>query len=332
MSVATSMTEPAEPLIQAQGLVKHYPVRRGLFGSTKGLVRAVDGVDLDIAPEETVGLVGESGCGKSTLGRLILSLERPTAGRVLFQGRDMAALSKAEMKSLRREVQVVFQDPYSSLNPRFTVGQILAEPLVIHGIGSRAEQKAEVQRVMDEVGLRPEQADRFPHEFSGGQRQRIGIARALILKPKLIVADEPISALDVSIQAQVINLLDQLQEAYGLTYLFIAHDLSVVRHVSDRIAVMYLGKVVEVSPTAGFASPPLHPYTEALLSAAPATKPGLAKRRIVLQGDPPSPLNPPPGCRFHTRCPLAQSICRTEEPKLIDLGSGQFMACHVRTK
>lgn len=321
--------KPVEPLVQVRNLVKHYPVSTGFGSQAKGLVKAVDGIDLEVAEGEVVGLVGESGCGKSTLGRQLLRLEQPTAGRIKFDGRDILALSRDELKAFRRQVQIVFQDPYSSLNPRHTVGQIVGEPLAIHGLGSRSERRAEVDRILAEVGLRPEHRLRFPHEFSGGQRQRIGIARALILKPRLIVADEPISALDVSIQAQVLNLLGELKEAHGLTYLFIAHDLSVVRFLSDRIAVMYLGKIVQVKSAREFDSEPLHPYTEALLSAAPIPNPKAKSKRILLSGDLPSPMNPPSGCRFHTRCHrLVGEICKEKEPTLLSHGPGQWLACH----
>ncbi len=336
MSAASSIPErrpddsAADRLVEVRGVVKHYPVKSGMFGRGGGLVHALDGVDLEIRRGEVLGLVGESGCGKSTLARQILRLERPTAGEILFEGRSILDLDRAELKALRRKMQIVFQDPYSSLNPRLTVGQIVAEPLIIHGLGDRRSRKQEVEKILAEVGLRPEAATRFPHEFSGGQRQRIGIARALILKPQLIVADEPISALDVSIQAQVLGLLKDLQRRYGLTYLFVAHDLAVVRYVSDRIAVMYLGKVVEVKAKRGFASPPLHPYTEALLSAAPTPDPTARTNRIVLTGDVPSPLNPPSGCRFHTRCPKAMTpLCAEKEPPLKDLGRGHLLACHL---
>ncbi len=335
MCAVTSTLEAAAPrpenLVEVRGLIKHYPVRRGTFGGAKGVVKAVDGVDLAIGTGETLGLVGESGCGKSTLGRLILRLEEPTAGQIFFGGQDILHLEGGELKPLRRQMQIVFQDPYSSLNPRLTVGQIVAEPLTIHGLGTRPQRREEVARVLNEVGLRPEHGLRFPHEFSGGQRQRIGIARALILKPKLIIADEPISALDVSIQAQVLNLLKELQGAYGLTYLFIAHDLSVVRYISDRIAVMYLGQRVVVNRRRGFTKPPLHPYTEALISAAPTTNPAARRERILLVGDPPSPLNPPSGCRFHTRCPIAETpLCQEKEPPLVEIEPGHLLACHLR--
>ncbi len=322
--------DPAIPFVEVRNLVKHYSVGTGFGSKSKARVRALDGVSLALATGETLGLVGESGCGKSTLARQILRLEEPTSGEVYFQGRNLLSLNRAELKALRREMQVVFQDPYSSLNPRHTVGQIVGEPLVIHGLGNRREREERVDETLAEVGLRPEHKLRFPHEFSGGQRQRIGIARALILRPKLIIADEPISALDVSIQAQVLNLLKELQDKFGLTYLFIAHDLSVVRYLSDRIAVMYLGKILEISGVENFAGPPFHPYTEALLSAAPVPNPEAKPERIVLVGDVPSPLNPPPGCRFHTRChKLIGPVCREEEPPLKEIEPGHLLACHL---
>ena len=321
----------AQPLLEVRGLVKHYPVRKSLRGGPKGLVKAVDGVDLYVLEGETLGLVGESGCGKSTLARQIIRLEKPTAGQVFFQGRNILSLKRAELKELRQEMQLIFQDPFSSLNPRLTVGQIVEEPLDIHRIGEKSWRREEMARILGEVGLSAEHAERFPHEFSGGQRQRIGIARALILKPKLIIADEPISALDVSIQAQVLNLLKELQNSYGLTYIFIAHDLSVVRYISDRIAVMYLGRIVEVSQRDHFSTPPIHPYTEALLSANPVPDPTAKPKRIILAGDVPSPSNPPEGCRFHTRCPLAvDPICFRIEPAMVRLRNNRLMACHRR--
>ena len=336
MCAATFMPEPlaapapAVPLVEVRDLVKHYSAGTGFGAKSKAVVHALDGVSLALLPGETLGLVGESGCGKSTLARQILRLEEPTSGQVLFEGRDLLSLDKAQLKAMRREMQVVFQDPYSSLNPRHTVGQIVAEPLIIHGLGNRREREERVDETLAEVGLRPEAKLRFPHEFSGGQRQRIGIARALILRPKLIIADEPISALDVSIQAQVLNLLKELQDKRGLTYLFIAHDLSVVRYLSDRIAVMYLGRIMESNAVKNFAHPPLHPYTEALLSAAPVANPEAKPQRIVLAGDVPSPLAPPPGCRFHTRCHrIMGDICKEQEPELREIEPGHFAACHL---
>jgi len=290
----------------------------------------VDGVDLDIIGGETLGLVGESGCGKSTLARLILRLEKPTAGRIVFEGKDISGLNPSQMKQVRRKMQIIFQDPYSSLNPRKTVQSIIMEPLTIHGIGTRSERLQRVRELMEEVGLRPEFASRYPHEFSGGQRQRIGIARSLALNPTLIIADEPVSALDVSIRSQVLNLMEDLQEKYGLTYLFVSHDLSVVEHISDRVAVMYLGKIVEIGSRDRIYNHALHPYTEALLSAVPIPDPTPHRSRIILQGDVPSPVAPPPGCRFHPRCWLRIAICSEKEPPLVDVGGGHSAACHVR--
>ncbi len=326
---------PLEPshqqdLVRVQRLVKYFPVRGGFFRGTEAQVHAVDGVDLNILRGETLGLVGESGCGKTTLGRLILALERPTSGKILFEGKDISRLSGREMKQIRRKMQIIFQDPYSSLNPRQTVRSIIMEPLTIHGIGNRSEREKRVTALMQEVGLRPEYADRYPHEFSGGQRQRIGIARALALNPSLIVADEPVSALDVSIRSQVLNLMEDLQEKYGLTYLFVSHDLSVVEHITDRVAVMYLGKIVEIGPKERVYDSTLHPYTEALLSAVPIPDPATKRKRIILEGDVPSPIVPPPGCRFHPRCWLRIPICSEIIPPLKDVGSGHAAACHVR--
>ena len=318
------------PLLEVRHVKKYFPIRSGVLQREVARVHAVDDVSFVIRPGETLGLVGESGCGKSTLGRTIVRLLEPTDGQIIFQGRDVSHLGTRAMRPLRRELQMVFQDPYASLNPRKRVGTIVSDPMRIHNLGSRAEQKQRVGEILESVGLSPEHYNRFPHEFSGGQRQRIGIARALALRPKLIVADEPVSALDVSIQSQMLNLLDDLQNELQLTYLFIAHDLGVVRHVSDRIAVMYLGKLVEVSPAEELYTRPIMPYTEALLSAVPIPDPDLAEKRerIVLEGDVPSPINPPSGCRFHPRCRYATDVCKQLEPPLVDYGNGHLAACH----
>jgi oligopeptide transport system ATP-binding protein len=318
------------PLVEVRSLKKYFPIRAGVMQREVARVHAVDDVSFSVREGETLGLVGESGCGKSTLGRTIVRLLEPTAGQIVFQGRDISRLRSGALRPLRREMQIVFQDPYASLNPRKRVGTIVGDPMKIHGIGDARERKARVEELLETVGLSPEHYNRFPHEFSGGQRQRIGIARALALRPKLIVADEPVSALDVSIQSQMLNLLDELQGELRLTYLFIAHDLGVVRHVSDRIAVMYLGKLVELSPAEELYRRPIMPYTEALLSAVPVPDPDLAARRerIVLEGDVPSPINPPSGCRFHPRCRYMTEVCRQVEPPLADYGGGHLAACH----
>jgi oligopeptide transport system ATP-binding protein len=327
-----SADDAAEVLVRADQVTKYFPIKSGLvFRREMARVHAVDGVSLEVRAGETVGLVGESGCGKSTLGRCIIRLHKLTSGSVSLEGQDITNLSRRALRPVRREMQMVFQDPYASLNPRKRVGTIIADPLRIHDQGNRQQVKRRVQELLELVGLSPEHINRYPHEFSGGQRQRIGVARALALHPKLIVADEPVSALDVSIRAQVINLLDDLQDNLGLTYIFIAHDLGVVRHVSDRIAVMYLGKIVEISPAEELYQRPVHPYTEALLSAVPIPDPDLSDQReqIVLEGDVPSPISPPSGCRFHPRCRYASEICSQEEPPLVQHGSGGHLAaCH----
>jgi oligopeptide transport system ATP-binding protein len=315
------------PLLVAEGLVKHFPVHNGLFGRVRSSVKAVDGVSFELAEQETLALVGESGCGKSTTGRLVLRLIEPTAGRVSFEGEDVTAMDQASLRALRRRIQIVFQDPYASLNPSMTVGDILAEPIAHHGLVPPDRLKARVAELLNLVGLPAGHAQRYPHEFSGGQRQRIGIARALAVEPRLIVCDEPVSALDVSIQAQILNLLADLQKRFGLAYIFIAHDLAVVRHIATRVAVMYLGRIVEIAPTAELFAEPRHPYTQALLSAIPVPDPSLERRRTVMQGDVPSPIDPPPGCHFHTRCPHARERCRIEAPPL-EADAAHGTACH----
>ena len=315
-------------ILTARGLTRRFVTKKPLFGAPT-VVQAVNGVDLDIEEGETCAIVGESGCGKSTLARLLSHLIAPSEGSVTYDGRDISALSAAELRALRQHMQFIFQDPFSSLNPRMAVGALIGEPLSIHGIGTAAEQRAKVADLLRKVGLRPEHADRYPHEFSGGQRQRIGIARALATGPKIVIGDEPVSALDVSIQAQVINILEDLKAEFGLTLIIIAHDLAVIRHIADRVAVMYLGEIVEMAPAAELFASPKHPYTEALLSAIPIPSTGARRLRTTLEGDPPNPIAPPPGCKFHTRCPHAQDRCRTERPSLRETGAHHGVACHL---
>jgi oligopeptide transport system ATP-binding protein len=335
MPTSSAGTNGSEPLLTVKDLVMHFPLTQGIIFQRKvGAVQAVDGVSFQVKRGETLGLVGESGCGKSTTGRAILQLYKPTAGEVgevVFQGRDLTKLDGGDMRRMRRHLQMIFQDPYASLNPRMTVGNIISEPMQIHRLVPKGERTQRVQELLETVGLNPYFANRYPHEFSGGQRQRIGIARALAANPDFIVADEPVSALDVSIQAQIVNLMEDLQNQFGLTYLFIAHDLSVVKHISNRVAVMYLGKIVEMANRNELYEEPLHPYTKALLSAVPIPDPVIEKRRerIILSGDVPSPINPPSGCHFHTRCPYAMDVCKQIDPIFADQGNGHYVACHL---
>ncbi|MFD2169889.1 ABC transporter ATP-binding protein [Tumebacillus lipolyticus] len=316
-------------ILEVNGLKKYFPIRDGALSKVQGYVKAVDDVSFSVREGETLGIVGESGCGKSTTGRAILRLTEPTDGKVIFQGQSLTELKKDQLRKIRRDLQIVFQDPFASLNPRMTIGSILEEPLKIHGMSNGQERKQKVKELLEIVGLTEHHIGNYPHQFSGGQRQRIGIARALITKPKLIVADEPVSALDVSIQSQILNLMKDLQEQFGLTYLFISHDLSVVRHISDRVGVMYLGRMVELAPKEKLYADPQHPYTQALLSAVPYPNPREKRERVILTGDVPSPANPPSGCAFHTRCPACMEICKTERPQTKEVSPGHFVACHL---
>jgi oligopeptide transport system ATP-binding protein len=324
--------EASSPVLRVEGLKKHFPVHRGVLQRVSGHVKAVDGISFSIQAGETLCLVGESGCGKSTVGKTILRLQQPTDGRIWLGDTEITALSEEQMRAHRRGMQMVFQDPYSSLNPRMRVGQIIAEPLENYGLADAgAGRDTQIAALLEKVGLRPDAMARFPFEFSGGQRQRLGIARALALNPRLIVADEPVSALDVSVQAQVLNLMMDLQEEFGLAYLFVSHDLAVVEHIGHRIAVMYLGRIVELSTRDRIFGQPLHPYTEALMAAAPIADPKARRQRLVIEGDVPSPMNPPPGCHFHTRCPYAEARCRVDDPPLQQVAPGHVVACHLRT-
>lgn len=319
----------SEPLLKVENLKKYYPVKGGVLGQESETVKAVDGVNFSIYEGETLGIVGESGCGKSTTGRMLMRLIEPTEGRVVFAGRDLTGLSKHEMRKMRKNMQMIFQDPFASLNPRHTIGKIIEEPLIVHRMGSKKEREKRVEELLEVVGLSAYHAKRYPHQFSGGQRQRIGIARALAVRPKLIIADEPVSALDVSVQSQVLNLLQDLQAQFQLTFLFIAHDLSVVRHFSDRVGVMYLGKIVELADSDALYEDPKHPYTKALLSAVPIPDPDRRSERIILTGDVPNPAHPPAGCAFHNRCPVASGICKTKKPELRKIEDGRRVSCHL---
>jgi oligopeptide/dipeptide ABC transporter ATP-binding protein len=329
MSVLKQQDDLEEYILEVENLKKYFPIKKGVFSKQIGAVKAVDGVSFQIRKGETLGVVGESGCGKSTMARLIIRLLEATEGQIKLDGKELTTLPKKEMRSKRRDIQMVFQDPYASLNPKWTVERTLLEPMRVYNIGSKRERKEKVVELLNKVGLDPSYAKRHPHEFSGGQRQRVGIARALVLNPKMIIADEPVSALDISVQAQVINLMQDLQDQFNLTYMFITHDLSIVEHISDRVAVMYLGKIVELSSKEQLFSNPLHPYTLALMSAAPEVNATQKKERIVLKGDVPSPANPPQGCAFHTRCPSCMGICKVETPTLKEITTGQFAACHL---
>jgi len=320
----------SQPILASEQLTKHYSLKTAGFSRRSGVVRAVEDVSLTVLSGEVFGLVGESGCGKSTLGRVLLRLEDPTAGKVFFAGQNLGAFGPSQLKKFRREAQIIYQDPYSALNPRQKIGRLIEEPLDIHRVGTRQERRERVHWLLDVVGLQPDHAQRYPHEFSGGQRQRIVIARALALNPKLILADEPVSALDVSIQAQVLNLLEELRAEFGLTYIFISHDLSVVEHIADRVAVMYLGRLVEVGPKKEFYNQPSHPYSQALLSAAPIPDPTAERNRVILTGDVPSPVNPPSGCSFHPRCPERRDICFTKAPTLRQFTPERWVSCHMR--
>ena len=318
-----------QPILEVEGLKKYYPIQGGILGKTVGEVKAVDGVSFYVREGEILGIVGESGCGKSTMGKAILRLIEPTEGEIKFEGQDITELPSEDMRKLRRDMQIIFQDPYASLNPRHTVEKIISEPLLVHGMKSKAERKRRVRELLEVVGLSAYHASRYPHQFSGGQRQRIGIARALANNPKLIICDEPVSALDVSVQSQILNLMGDLRDEFNLTYIFIAHDLSVVKHISDRVGVMYLGRMVELADKDDLYEDPKHPYTQALLSAVPEPDPDIEKERIILEGDVPSPANPPAGCAFHTRCPFAMDICSKVRPELEPAGDEHFVACHL---